>query len=530
MRAVLCLALSLVCVLYARLVAAQSPLLETTAPTSQLVSLPLDGDGNVILDSLTRLLRNNQGQEVLAHIASFPSDLQELFDIAHCKARALAQVGRYLDSEEVLRRLIDDAQVDDENRFSAQLTLAKLCVALRRFDEAAAALRQLLERQPTNAEAWLYLGKVYLQQPEPNVARAKDCLARAVQLNHVDERTAFEYALVLVQQGDAAGAREAFELAARFNPAIDHKYLARIYVHLQRVDWAAGECRLANSTKTRGSTPATSPAATQLDEAFHLLWARAEDLEGFSERAIELYRLVLQQSPRNVAALVARGLLLLGLGAGSNGAPLTCGLRQDEALQHFRLALSLNDGSDAHEALLSRVRQAVAFCRDETREADAWRIVVDRDVSPALTAAPPGPTTRLEAWDPTRVPSASFDEDAASPSPTVEAPRASFWQRALLDPLRRLFSAAAAATDATPPSATAATAITGAASASESPAASPLTQRALLMRQVRFASAAPAASSASHRRPSPVAELGATRRATGRAAPPRRARRRRNRR
>ena len=110
-----------------------------TTSTSQLVALPLDGDGNVILDSLVRLLKNNQGQDVLAHIASFPPDLQQLFDIAHCKARALAQVGRYLDSEEVLRRLIDDAQVDDENRFSAQLTLAKLFVALRCFDETAAA-------------------------------------------------------------------------------------------------------------------------------------------------------------------------------------------------------------------------------------------------------------------------------------------------------------------------------------------------------------------------------------------------------
>ena len=88
MRTVLCLALALVCVLCTQLVVAQSPQLETTTSTPQLVALPLDGDGNAILDSLMRLLKNNQGQDVLVHIASFPPDLQQLFDIAHCKAGA----------------------------------------------------------------------------------------------------------------------------------------------------------------------------------------------------------------------------------------------------------------------------------------------------------------------------------------------------------------------------------------------------------------------------------------------------------
>eukprot|EP01033_Poteriospumella_lacustris_P005274 gene5274-3767_t len=188
-------------------------------------------------------------------------------------------VGRYLDSEEVLRRLNDDARVDDENRFSAQLTLAPL----RRFDEAAAALRQLLDRQPANAEAWL-------QQTEPDVARVKDCLARAVQLDHVDERTAFENALVRATRPARAKSSS--------SPCASTQ---RSTTSISR----ASTSICSASTGRRAGVGRTAPrrAVTQLNEAFHMLWARSEDQEVLSERAAELYRLVLQQSPRIVAAL-----------------------------------------------------------------------------------------------------------------------------------------------------------------------------------------------------------------------------------
>jgi tetratricopeptide (TPR) repeat protein len=335
------------------------PIVATFPPSEELL-ISLQGDGNAILEVLQKMLKKNQGVEVLTQIAGFPDDLQKLFDISHCKARALAQVGRFADSEYLLKRLIEDPYVDAEDRLSAQFTLAKIYIALRKFQEGFVLLQELLDNNPTHAEAWFHLGKIYVQRDQDYV-RAKTNFETALQLQPNDDRFAFDYGLTLLQLQDVEGAHRAFELANN-NSSIDRKYLIRIYLHLRRWDWLLSEC----------SRAIASTDGTKLDEELYFMCADAEDRVGNFSRALSLYEQLLTVNSQHVLAHIGRASVLLGTGSGNlYGAKVACGLNQEDALAHLQSAIQIAERSD--QALSPAVSEAVQFCRTEVLETARWQ-------------------------------------------------------------------------------------------------------------------------------------------------------------
>ncbi|KAJ1411056.1 hypothetical protein B484DRAFT_435696, partial [Ochromonadaceae sp. CCMP2298] len=172
-------------------------------------------------------------------------------------ARAYAQKGDIPKAEEVLRAQL--AQEDtpmhgwlgspEEGSQGSQgsqvprgtlarLTLGKLLVSTRRFEEALPLLLLAQETQPENHVAAQYLSKVYVALGNMGLARTH--IEAAHSLAPLDERVLFDLGMVLLQAGEHELGRGAMVRAERVNPQIDQKLLGRVYLHYGRIDWAAG--------------------------------------------------------------------------------------------------------------------------------------------------------------------------------------------------------------------------------------------------------------------------------------------------
>jgi Flp pilus assembly protein TadD len=96
--------------------------------------------------------------------------------------------------------------------------LALRLASLDRWEESVAALRELARLRPGEVEAQLRLGSALLHGLG-QAAEAEEVLRQAVSLAPGDARIHAELALILSQQGEAAGARVEFEEALRLDPA-----------------------------------------------------------------------------------------------------------------------------------------------------------------------------------------------------------------------------------------------------------------------------------------------------------------------
>lgn len=363
-----------------------------------------------IRSRLGLLLQQNKGSQVLQLITRYPAEVQETFDVQHSKARALAQTGQFLECEALLQTLM--TRTTNKAHISiAQMTLGKVYVALRRFTDGERMLSLVLQKDGNVAEAWLFLGKIYMTRDQ-DYARAKTNMVRAFELNPNDERIAFEYAMLLVHLNDAENAHRLFQHASVLNPSIDHKYLGKVYLHMKRPEWAVEEFRLAGAkiinyealqeTAHHLSTipPQSSSAVnndvaanvsqvnavssvsfaslsrkndeqvplTPFDEELFLLWADCEDHQQNRAIAHLLFDLVLEHNPKQSVAHLGKALALLGTGSGNFGALSACGLHQQSAIHHLQQA-----------ADLPLAQEALQFCVQEIHEAQQWRQIILRD-------------------------------------------------------------------------------------------------------------------------------------------------------
>lgn len=90
-------------------------------------------------------------------------------------ARALSGLKRRDDALATARRL---TTVEPESAGS-WLTLAQVAGAARLYDEQEMALRQAVQREPEDSDAWMHLGRFLLQAPDPRYRRYEDALAAA---------------------------------------------------------------------------------------------------------------------------------------------------------------------------------------------------------------------------------------------------------------------------------------------------------------------------------------------------------------
>jgi len=109
------------------------------------------------------------------------------------------------------------AGVEPATEIQVEVLLARITGMLRRYDEAASRLKQLASRNPGNPEIHEVLGHLYWQKQDKH--KAREHLARAVQLNSPSWKTYWDFAL-LAQDAPADDKLviEALQKALSMNP------------------------------------------------------------------------------------------------------------------------------------------------------------------------------------------------------------------------------------------------------------------------------------------------------------------------
>jgi tetratricopeptide (TPR) repeat protein/HEAT repeat protein len=253
--------------------------------------------------------------------------------------------------------------------------LAEALLHLRRLPEAEATWRRVIDLAPGDAESYLALERVLVQ--ESKIAEAVDVLERLAQVEPKRARELYErmaqYALQIYRDDDAIKyAARAVEL----NPddAEGHRRLGEMYRSKQDVEHAIVEFRAA---------------ITKNDHLFPVYFELADMLlsKGQAEEADRLFRRVVRGAPdEDLVARAARLSMQINLGKGTLESleqdllPLAIGNPQRAIYRRLLVEIygSLTFG------LVQRVRHGTAQDADEARA--ALSRVGARAVKPLLDA------------------------------------------------------------------------------------------------------------------------------------------------
>ena len=254
---------------------------------------------------------------------------------------------------------------------------------LKRWNDAQKCLEYVLTLDESNVTALMSMSKVWLNR-DSDVRKAKMFIELAYNISPNDEKVLFEYGMMLLQTNDHIKAKQALDRAEAINPNIDHKMLGNIYLYYQHIDWATPHFEQAfismQANYNSSSDSLTGASRMSVDTELVTLLADCKDYMGDYSMAIDLYNLALQVEPMNALANGGLGLLLLGTGTRNYASINACGLNQEEAITHLRMALSVRPD-------LEMVQRALDFCKLEFTEANQWSKVVATDNTTTVTTA-----------------------------------------------------------------------------------------------------------------------------------------------
>mgnify|MGYP005833213243 CR=1 FL=1 len=155
------------------------------------------------------------------------ANMEPLPELLRFLGIALHRIGNNKEAVEVLERL--RAQDPDSKDRLTRLNLALAYSALRKHDEAAAILEEMLEAWPNDSPVRNALGVVY--QKRGNALAALREFERAVALDPLNTEARTNYAKALAEKGDSERALEELEKAIQTDPtALEPRLeLARYY-------------------------------------------------------------------------------------------------------------------------------------------------------------------------------------------------------------------------------------------------------------------------------------------------------------
>ena len=178
-------------------------------------------------------IRKGKADEALVEIQKIleenPNDLTAKVFLS----RSYSLLGRLEDSEAILLSVIRE----NSSFSNASLTLGIVYIQKKKYNDAESLLNRALELDNGNHIAYANLAKIALLR-DGDAAKSRSILLHAIDLNENDERLWFEMGMVSFYIDDHSAGRAAFERAEAINPDIDHKLIARIYLHYKHVDWA----------------------------------------------------------------------------------------------------------------------------------------------------------------------------------------------------------------------------------------------------------------------------------------------------
>jgi tetratricopeptide (TPR) repeat protein len=133
--------------------------------------------------------------------------------------------------EQAIQAYREMAAVDPDNEF-ARIMLGNLLADGGDLDGAAVELERLVQKNPTNADAWFNLG--FLHDKADRLADAERCFRRSVELKKSLDRAWYGLALVLIRDGRLHEAVEALKQNIKLQPFNPYGYyqLGMTYHHL----------------------------------------------------------------------------------------------------------------------------------------------------------------------------------------------------------------------------------------------------------------------------------------------------------
>ncbi len=147
--------------------------------------------------------------------------------------------------------LVAEVLATDQRNTEALLIRAALRLQDGKVDDAIADLRTVLADNPKSPKALLLLAKAHVQNGAPELA--KEHYKRALALAPANGNLVLEYAALLHQQKDDAGAESAIQTFLASNP--DHKLVlqAMAQIQLRKGDWTAAQEIAEHLRKIGGS-------------------------------------------------------------------------------------------------------------------------------------------------------------------------------------------------------------------------------------------------------------------------------------
>jgi Flp pilus assembly protein TadD len=180
------------------------------------------------------------------------------------RARQALGEGRYDEAERLSRRRLE-RKPDD---FMARLVLAQALLQLQQVDEAALHAQQAVDAQPNNADAQLTLAAALSQsQNKAALARAEAAARKACSLRPRDAKPRVQLAEVALAQRRTKEAKAAADEAIKLDPRLGEAHLIRSLVLLQDGDAAgAAEASRAATRAKRDLGPAYFTLALSLTQ------------------------------------------------------------------------------------------------------------------------------------------------------------------------------------------------------------------------------------------------------------------------
>jgi len=305
------------------------------------------------MPTIELLLKEGKAENALLELEKYPLNYQKNVDYQLNLARTYAALNDFNKCEQILILTI----TDNPTSVNAIIAIIKLYFHQQRLSLAEKYINMGKQIDPTNSLILALQGKLYLVR-DNDPKNARKYLEQAILQNPNDEKIHFELGMVHFHTKDYELGRKAFEQAENINNGIDHKVIGQIYMSYGMYEWAIEKFEKAINIAHNKNQ--------EQDIEILLSLGQCEDVIGNLEIAISIYENVLLRDPNNAVAHTAIGLILLGVGNSNYGAINACGLNQEEALSHLKLALKINPS-------IKPADEALSFCRKEFAEAKLWR-------------------------------------------------------------------------------------------------------------------------------------------------------------
>lgn len=267
--------------------------------------------------------------------------------------RVKANLGDFKEAERLYRYCIE---IDHESE-DAHNALAKLLVFQGRFEESSSSFQKVLSLNPDNVEATIGAARAAIALGREK--EGDDLYSKALELNPNGELIWFDMGVRAANKGRVDEATERFARARELNPQLDMSLIGKIFSDTRQYRQAADAFKAAIESP--------NPTSNTPTPVLHMSLAACLEHIGEDQQALEHYRTSISESvangePSSPLAHFGAARILTGTGATNMAAVHACGLNEQEALEHLRIAAET----------IPEAATALKECESQLQEVEVW--------------------------------------------------------------------------------------------------------------------------------------------------------------